>query len=130
MSQKQTQVLSYAYACAAALAVALHPGLLSFLDFSIPGLPGALSSALTWAFLLSCVSGAVGIAKQQWWGFAGLYLATIAGSFGLAICMVPFIIELFPRETKAIPLLVLNAAFLLGLIGLHIAVGRRSRAAV
>jgi hypothetical protein len=115
MSKAQTQIVSYAYAGAGALALLSHPGLLSFLDSSIPGPAGAMASVLTWAFLLGCLSGALGTAKQRWWGFAGLY--------------VPFIINAFPLESRAVPLLVLNAVFLIGLVLLHLAVARH-RAAV
>lgn len=129
MSKEQTQIVSYAYAGTGALVLLLHPGLLSFLDFSIPGPSGAMASVLTWAFLLGCLSGALGTAKQRWWGFAGLYVATLAASFGLAICMVPFVINAFPLESRAVPLLVLNAVFLIGLVLLQLAVARH-RAAV
>ena len=129
LSRKQTQILSYAYAAAAALAVALHPGVVSFLDFSVPGISGIGASVVTWAFLLGCALGAFGVAMQRWWGFAGLYLATAVGTFGLAICMVPLIIVAFPAEARAVPLLVLNAAFLLGLVLLHVAIWRQNRIA-
>lgn len=129
MSQLQTQMFSYAYAGAGILAVILHPGLLAFLDFSMPGLSGALASVLTWAFLVGGLAGALGTARQRWWGFVGLYVATLAASFGLAICMVPFVVTAFPIESRTVPLLALNAVFLMGLVLLHRTVYRRGQVA-
>ena len=126
MSGRQTKIASYAYSASGALALVLHPGLLSFLDFSNSGAEGALASILTWAFLVGCLAGALGVAKQQWWGFAGLYVATITASFGLAVCMVPLVINAFPMGPRVAPLLALNAVFLLGLVLLHLAVSRQA----
>jgi len=129
MSQNQTQILCYAYSATGALAVLVHPSLLVFLDFSIPGKSGVAASLFTWVFIASCFAGAAGVAMRRWWGFASLYLATAAASTGVAICMVPFVIQAFPPRSRLLPLLGLNAIYLGGLVALHLAVGRQSRAA-
>ena len=69
------------------------------------------------------------MAKQRWWGFAGLYVATLVASLGLAICMVPVVIGTFPVGSRAAALMVLNAVFLLGLVLLQVAVSRQDRIA-
>ena len=129
LRERKATIVSYAYSTAGVLALVLHSGLLSLLDFSDSGFQGAVGSILTWTFLVGCLAGALGMAKQRWWGFAGLYVATLVASLGLAICMVPVVIGTFPVGSRAAALMVLNAVFLLGLVLLQVAVSRQDRIA-
>ena len=122
--------LAYLYAGAGLLTVVLHPGIFSLLLSSTPGQAGWLTSGLAWVFLVGSLAGAVGLILQRGWGFAGLYASTIVASFGLAICMVPWVIQAIPAESRAVGLFLINAVFIAGLALVQLALSRRARGAV
>ena len=124
LSQNTTVIGCYVYAAAGFLAVVLHPGLFSLLTTSPLDTP---ESVLPWVFVACCLGGALGIVWRKWWGFAGLYTATFIGTFGLALSMVPFVINAFAVESRTILILMLNSVFLVGLIVLHLSVSSASK---
>lgn len=78
------------------------------------------SVMITLLFFISALAGFIGLFRGKLWGYIGIYIFIPVSTYGMGISVFPFIIKLFPPNSRTKIIILIGALTLLAIISIHI----------